>query len=87
MPSSLPLAIRLILPLLSPFLTTERAAQSSIYLASSPDVEGLTGKYVNFRKKSVRSSPASYDQATAEKVWQMSAELTGLELKSPSYEA
>jgi len=42
---------------------------------------------VNFRKKIVRSSPASYDQATAEKVWQMSAELTGLELKSPSYEA
>src|SRR5207302_8832980 len=42
-------------------------------------------KYVNFRKKIVRSSPASYDQATAEKVWQMSAELTGLELKSPSY--
>ncbi len=87
MPSSLPLATRLILPLFLPFLTTERAAQSSIYLASSPDAEGLTGKYVNFRKKSVRSSPASYDEATAEKVWHISARLAGLDLKSPSYEA
>ena len=78
----LPLAIRLILPLFSKWLTPEHAAQSSIYLASSPDVEGLNGKYVNFRKKIVRSSLASHDEATAEKVWHVSAELTGLEEKS-----
>jgi NAD(P)-dependent dehydrogenase (short-subunit alcohol dehydrogenase family) len=78
----LPLAVRLILPLFSKWLTTEHAAQSSIYLASSPDVDGLSGKYVNFRKKIVRSSPASYDEVTAEKVWHSSAKLTGLEEKS-----
>ncbi len=85
MPSSLPLAIRLILPLLKPFLTTGRAAQSSIYLASSPAVEGLTGAYVNVWRKSIRSSPASYDEATAEKVRRVSIELTGLEEKSLSH--
>lgn len=78
----LPLAVRLILPLFSKWLTAEHAAQSSIYLASSPGVEGLSGKYVNFRKKIIRSSPASYDEGTAEKVWHMSATLTGLEEKS-----
>ncbi len=74
----LPLAVRLILPLFSPWLTARRAAQSSIYLASSADVEGLTGKYVNFRKKVVRSSLVSYEEATAEKLWRISAALVGL---------
>ncbi len=83
----LPFVVRLILPLFSHWLTTKHAAQSSIYLASSPDVEGVTGKYVNFRKKIVRSSPASYDEATTEKVWRVSAELTGLEQKDLSYRA
>lgn len=83
----LPLVVRLILPLFSYWLTTKHAAQSSIYLASSPKVEGLTGKYVNFRKKIVRSSPASYDEATAEKVWNVSAALTGLEQKDLSHKA
>lgn len=79
--ASLPLVVRLILPVLSQFpqlFPVERAAQSSIYLASSPEVEGLTGKYVNFRKKIVASSPTSYDEATARKLWNISAELTGL---------
>ena len=82
--STLPLIVRLILPLLSLFphlFGAEQAAQSSIYLASSPDVEGLTGKYVNSRKKIVRSSPASYDEAVAKQVWDVSTALTGLEQK------
>lgn len=72
----LPLVVRLILPLFSYWLTPKHAAQSSIYLASSAKIEGLTGKYVNFRKKIVPSSPASYDQATAERLWNVSAQLT-----------
>ncbi|HTK10097.1 MAG TPA: SDR family oxidoreductase [Ktedonobacteraceae bacterium] len=74
----LPLAVRLILPLFSPWLTASHAAQSSLYLASSPDVEALMGKYVNFRKKVVRSSPVSYEEATAEKLWRISAALVDL---------
>lgn len=76
--SSLPRAIRLIIPLFSRIATPERAARSSIYLASSLDVEGITGKYVNFRKKIVRSSPASYDEAMAQRLWEVSTELAGL---------
>jgi NAD(P)-dependent dehydrogenase (short-subunit alcohol dehydrogenase family) len=77
----LPLTMRLILPLLAPLLTAKNAAQSSIYLASSPDGEALTGKYVNFRKKVVRSSPISYEEATAEKLWRISASLVGLRVE------
>ena len=76
--SSLPRAIRLIIPLFSRIATPERAARSSIYLASSLDVEGITGKYVNFRKKIVRSSLASYDEAMAQRLWEVSTELAGL---------
>jgi NAD(P)-dependent dehydrogenase (short-subunit alcohol dehydrogenase family) len=54
----------------------EQGAQTSIYLASSPEVEGVSGKYF-VDCKAVDSSPRSYDQATAEKLWQVSLELTG----------
>ena len=53
-----------------------RGAHTSIYLASSPEVEGVTGKYF-FDCKAVDSSPLSHDQALAEKLWQVSLELTG----------
>jgi len=54
----------------------DQGAQTSIYLASSPDVEGLSGKYF-VGCKAVDSSPLSHDQALAEKLWQVSLELTG----------
>ena len=49
-------------------------AQTSIYLASSPEVEGVSGKYFS-DSKAVASDPASYDQAAAEKLWQLSLEM------------
>jgi NAD(P)-dependent dehydrogenase (short-subunit alcohol dehydrogenase family) len=53
-----------------------RGAETSIYLASSPEVEGLSGKY--FEKcKETRSSPASYDEVAARRLWDISAEMTG----------
>ena len=53
-----------------------QGAQTSIYLASSPEVEGVTGKYF-VDCKAVDSSPLSHDQALAEKLWQTSLEMTG----------
>jgi retinol dehydrogenase-14 len=50
-------------------------AKTGIYLASSPEVEGVTGKYF-VDCKPVESSPESYDKSTAEKLWQVSLELT-----------
>jgi NAD(P)-dependent dehydrogenase (short-subunit alcohol dehydrogenase family) len=54
----------------------EEGAQTSIYLAASPEVEGVTGKYFADCKP-VDSSPESYDKAVAERLWQASLELTG----------
>ncbi|MCA9955364.1 MAG: SDR family oxidoreductase [Anaerolineales bacterium] len=67
-----------IFKLIRPFLLTpEQGAQTQIYLASSPDVEGISGKYFA-KKKPVQSSKISYDTAVAQRLWQLSEELTGL---------
>jgi NAD(P)-dependent dehydrogenase (short-subunit alcohol dehydrogenase family) len=58
------------------FRKPAQGAQTSIYLASSPEVEGVTGKYF-FDCQAVESSPLSHDQALAERLWQVSLKLTG----------
>lgn len=59
------------------FLSPEEGAATSLYLASSPEVEGVTGKYF-VKQAPVESSPESYDVAIARRLWDVSAELTGL---------
>jgi hypothetical protein len=69
---------RFLYKLSKPFLSSpEKGAETSIYLASSPEVEGVTGKYFE-KKAAVESSPESYDVAIAKRLWEVSAELTGL---------
>jgi NAD(P)-dependent dehydrogenase (short-subunit alcohol dehydrogenase family) len=58
-------------------ISPEEGAQTSIYLASSPEVAGVTGKYF-VKKKAVTSSTASYDEDAARRLWEISARLTGL---------
>ena len=55
----------------------EQGAQTTIYLATSPEVEGITGKYF-VESQAVSSSQASYDTMLASQLWQVSAALTGL---------
>jgi NAD(P)-dependent dehydrogenase (short-subunit alcohol dehydrogenase family) len=55
----------------------QKGAETVIWLATSPDVEGVTGKYF-LDKKEIRSSKISYDVDVARRLWQTSAELTGL---------
>ena len=55
----------------------EKGADTVIYLASSPDVAGVTGKYFANRR-AVRSSRASHDPALAQRLWEVSERLTGL---------
>ena len=57
------------------FRKPERGAQTSIYLASSPELEGVSGKYF-VDCKAVASRPQSYDRAAAERLWQVSLEMT-----------
>ncbi len=58
-------------------LTPEQGADTVIYLAASPDVERITGKYW-FRRKQVPSSPESYDEVAQKNLWSVSAQLTGV---------
>ncbi|MCS7012278.1 MAG: SDR family oxidoreductase [Chloroherpetonaceae bacterium] len=53
----------------------EKGAETSVYLASSPEVEGITGKYFD-NKRAVPSSPASYNLEDAKRLWEISAALT-----------
>jgi NAD(P)-dependent dehydrogenase (short-subunit alcohol dehydrogenase family) len=55
----------------------KRGARTSIYLASSPEVEAVSGKYFS-RRKQERSSDPSYDQNAARQLWEVSAQITGL---------
>ncbi|HXN31052.1 MAG TPA: SDR family oxidoreductase [Polyangiaceae bacterium] len=57
-------------------LTPEQGARTSIYLASSPEVEGVTGKYFS-RCRQTRSSKISYCQASQRKLWALSEEMVG----------
>lgn len=68
---------KLIVPLYRPFMKTPRqGAATSIYLASSPAVDGVTGQYFAGRKPKP-SNKASYDLAAATRLWQVSAGLVG----------
>jgi NAD(P)-dependent dehydrogenase (short-subunit alcohol dehydrogenase family) len=57
-------------------LSPEKGARTSIYLASSPEVEGVSGRYF-VKEKPVESSPQSRDQAAWERLWRLSVEMTG----------
>ncbi|MBI1258315.1 MAG: SDR family NAD(P)-dependent oxidoreductase [Chloroflexi bacterium] len=70
--------MRLIMPVIQRFgISEEEGAQTSIYLASSPEVEGVTGKYFD-KSKATPSSPESYDEAAQKRLWAVSEELTGV---------
>jgi NAD(P)-dependent dehydrogenase (short-subunit alcohol dehydrogenase family) len=55
----------------------DRGAETSIYLATSPEVERVTGKYFA-NKKEAASAPASHDREAARRLWEISAEMAGL---------
>jgi NAD(P)-dependent dehydrogenase (short-subunit alcohol dehydrogenase family) len=57
--------------------TVEEASRTSIHVASAPELAGVTGAYfVDCRP--ARSSPTSYDEELAARLWSVSEELTGM---------
>ena len=55
----------------------EEGAAVVLHVATSPDIDGISGKY--FYDSSVReTAPVSYDKEHARWLWDISAELTGL---------
>lgn len=71
------LLMRLGMTVIRPFLITpEKGARTIVYLASSPAVESVSGEYfVNCT--ATRSSPVSYDEDAARRLWEVSATFTG----------
>jgi retinol dehydrogenase 14 len=55
----------------------EKGAETIVYLASSPEVAGVTGQYF-VNRRPVASSRESYDEAAARRLWEVSERLTGL---------
>ena len=56
----------------------EDGARTSIHLASSDEVAEVNGRYF-VKEKVTDSSPESYDEAVAKRLWDVSCQLTGLD--------
>jgi NAD(P)-dependent dehydrogenase (short-subunit alcohol dehydrogenase family) len=70
--------MRLMLPAVRPFMRSpEQGAATSVHLASSPEVEGLSGRYF-VRSRPKRSARRTYDEQVARRLWDVSSRLTGL---------
>ena len=61
-----------------PFLkSAKEGAATSIYLASAPEVEGITGKYFE-NKSEKKSSEESYDEKKALALWDVTSKIVGI---------
>jgi len=68
---------RLLSSIAKPFMKTPaKGAATSIYLASSPEVDGVTGQYFA-NSKPKKSNRAAYDTTAAARLWQLSEDLVG----------
>ncbi len=71
---------KLILSISGPLMRSpEKGAQTPVYLASSPKVQNVTGRYF-VNRRPVKSSASTYDESAARRLWDISAELTKLEI-------
>ena len=69
--------------IMRPFMKKpERGADTPVYLASSPQAEGLTGQYFANRE-SKQSNKSSYDTEATARLWRVSADLVGLSADAP----
>lgn len=59
------------------FISAEDGAKTSVHLATSPEVEGVSGRYF-FRCKDTTPSAAARDGEAARRLWEISEQMTGL---------
>ena len=62
-------------------VSPRKGADTIVFLASSPAVEGISGKYF-FQRQVIESSGISKDEATAKRLWESSLRMTGLDTLS-----
>lgn len=61
-----------------PFMrSSEQGADTVVYLATSPEVEGMSGEYFSDREVA-KPAEGAYDEAARKRLWEVSEELTGL---------
>ncbi|WP_208723048.1 SDR family oxidoreductase [Corallococcus llansteffanensis] len=69
---------RYVVQLGAPFMVSaEKGARTSVYLASSPEVADISGEYF-IKCRKAKPSSAARDEALAERLWQVSEQLTGV---------
>jgi NAD(P)-dependent dehydrogenase (short-subunit alcohol dehydrogenase family) len=67
--------MRAVFTLAKPFvLSASKGADTIVWLAGSPDVEGRTGGYYH-KRGAIRSNPAAYDEAAQRRLWDLSERL------------
>lgn len=57
-------------------ISPQEGAQTSIYLATSPEVEGVSGEYF-VKSKATQAAKRAYDETVAKRLWEVSEEMTG----------
>ena len=68
--------------IMRPFIkSVEQGALTSIYLASSPEVAGVTGQYFD-NERVARPTPQALDDAAAARLWAVSEEYVGVQAVS-----
>ncbi|HKF65723.1 MAG TPA: SDR family oxidoreductase [Vicinamibacterales bacterium] len=81
-PADAPLIFRMIMAVAKPFmLTPKRGAQTSLYLATSPEVATVSGQYF-IKSKRAESSPLSRDPKVIADIWQWTEKTVGVTLPS-----
>ncbi len=65
-----------------PFMRTpEQGADTLIWLASSPEIEGVSGRYFSDRKET-EPKKIAHDPEARRRLWEISEDLTGLKVKA-----
>ena len=67
--------LRLFKPL---YMSSKKSAEAVVRLAVDPALEGVTGRYFD-KMVEAQSSPVSYDEEVAARLWQVSAGMVGLD--------
>jgi NAD(P)-dependent dehydrogenase (short-subunit alcohol dehydrogenase family) len=62
--------------------TVEEGAEATVRLATSPELEGVTGRYFDGTREG-RADPQAYDEEARKRLWVLSEELCGRLLELP----
>jgi NAD(P)-dependent dehydrogenase (short-subunit alcohol dehydrogenase family) len=62
--------------------TVEEGAEATVRLATSPDLEGITGRYFDGTREG-RADPQAYHEEARKRLWTLSEELCGRLLEPP----